>query len=102
MNNKSTKKKGVTVDDLAVTVNNLTATVNDLAMTIEELVQMTQRGFEDIIAKMATKADVNKRFDVIDTRLDRIEYLLVGGLSNRLEMLEDKMRIVQTSLARKK
>lgn len=56
MNNKTKKKKGITVDGLAV---------------------MVQRGFEDT----ASKADVmriDSRLSGIDVRLDRIENLLVS------------------------
>ena len=106
MNKKLAKKKGVTIDDLAVIVQRgfreSAAGIKSNTADIEHLAQMTQRGFEEITAKMVTKDEVNKRFDAVDKRLDRIEYLLVGGLNNRFEILKNKMHIMQTSLGRKK
>lgn len=48
------KKKGVTIDDLVV---------------------MVQKGLNDVDEKMATKGEMNKRFDLVDKRLDKIENL---------------------------
>ena len=41
---------------------------------------------------------VNKRFDGIDQRLDKIENLLIRAHENRIERLEDVMRVVKTKL----
>lgn len=86
MNKKAKKKKGITVDELAI---------------------MVQRGFEDTASKTdtASKADIariDSRLSGIDVRLDRIENLLLRGHDNRIELLEDKMRMVQTALACRK
>ncbi|MBI2046229.1 MAG: hypothetical protein HYT28_02320 [Parcubacteria group bacterium] len=83
----------VKVDDLATTVDGLTVKVDDLEMTVEELARMTQRGFENT----ATKTDVTR----IDIRLDHIENLLIRAHENRIEILEDKMRQVQTTLGQR-
>lgn len=83
------KKKGITIDDLAM---------------------MVQRGFEntatkDYVDKHFDAIDkrfdaVDKRLDGIDIRLNRIENLLLRAHENRIEILEDKMRQVQTTLGK--
>lgn len=73
--------------------------------TIDDLAGMVQKGFVGVDKRfddMATKDDlteVNTRLDGIDTRLEHIENMLLRAHENRLEKLEDKMRVVETALA---
>ena len=71
---------------------------------IEELAIMTARGFVDISNRMATKNEVNKRFEEIDGRFQKIEdrFEEVGDRFDRLEykvaqgfdILTDKLKLV--------
>lgn len=66
-------------------------------ITIDGLAMMVQRGCEDVTTKFDA---VDKRLDGIDIRLNRIENLLLSAHENRIEILEDKMRQVQTALGK--
>lgn len=75
-------------------------------MNIDKLAIMIKNGFDNVDEKMATKQEmqegfdvVNKRFDGIDARLNKIENLLIRAHENRIERLEDNMRLVKTKLA---
>ncbi|HEY4511418.1 MAG TPA: hypothetical protein VJH55_01110 [Candidatus Paceibacterota bacterium] len=57
---------------------------------IEDLAVMTQNGFNELNGEM------NKQFEEVNIRLDRIENLILTDHRNRLERLEDRMRIVET------
>jgi hypothetical protein len=73
------KKKKITIDDLAV---------------------MIARGFEATASKeeMNNRFDrVNEKFDEMEERLDRIENLILTDHRNRLERLEDKVRVLETA-----
>ena len=77
---KGTKKKEVTIDGLAI---------------------MVQRGFESTALKIDMDEGfvrVDKRLDIIDKRLDRNENILIRAHENRIERLEDELRIVKTHL----
>lgn len=66
---------------------------------IDGLASMVARGFEHT----ATKKDISEvrtRLDGIDDRLDRIENLLIRAHENRIERLEDKVRVLETALGR--
>ena len=64
-------------------------------MTIEDLAVMTKNAF-DRIDRRFDKMD--ERFDKVEARLDRIENLLIRGLENRMDRVEDKVRVVETKL----
>ena len=57
---------------------------------IEDLAVMTQNGFNELNGEM------NKQFEEVNIRLDRIENLILTDHRNRIERLEDRMRIVET------
>jgi len=61
------KKKSITIDDLAV---------------------MVQKGF----AETATKNEMNKRFDLVDERFDKIEKLILADHKKRIERLEMEVK----------
>ncbi|MBX4210573.1 hypothetical protein KW783_01225 [Candidatus Parcubacteria bacterium] len=79
-------------------------------VTIDDLAVMVQKGFQEIRSEMATKADIlnlEKRFDnleerleKVEERLDRIENIILTDYRNRLEKLEDKIRILETAKGR--
>jgi len=71
-------------------------------ITIDDLAHMIQ---EHVVTKMATKEElhtgfqtVNSRLDKVDIRLDRIENLLLRDHLNRIERLEDSIRVVKTKV----
>lgn len=53
-------------------------------ITTEDLARMIQKGF----LETAKKAEVNKRFDKVEDRLERIEKLLIAEHRRRIERLE--------------
>lgn len=75
-------------------------------ITIDDLAIMVQKGFNET----ASKTDMNVRFEVIDARfdavdarfdkvderLDRIENILIRAHDDRLDRLEDSVRILKT------
>lgn len=73
-------------------------------VTIEDLAGMTQRGFDGVDKRFGQvdskiesfRAEVNQRFEHIDARFDHIENLLIRAHENRIEKLEDDMRILKT------
>lgn len=82
-------------------------------MTIDELARITQKGFEGVGAEIKElREDMNNRFQKVDERFDkvetrfgtveeglnRIENRFVGAHENRIERLEDDMRVVKTTL----
>jgi len=71
-------------------------------ITTDDLARMIQ---ENVVAKMATTDElrasfrgVNERLDKVETRLDRIDNLLLRDHLNRIEHLEDAMRQVKTKV----
>ena len=66
-------------------------------VTIEDLARMGQKGFEET----AKRIDMNSRFDLVESRLDRIEKFLLEEHRRRIEKLEDQMQEVRNALAMK-
>lgn len=69
------------------------------AATIDTLARMVKEGFDRTAAKSElaeVKRDMDQRFDHMNDRFDRVENILYGGLSNRLEKLEDEVRVLKT------
>ncbi len=64
-------------------------------MTIEDLAVITQQGF------VGLEDRVNKRFDNVEGRLDRIENTLYLRHDNRLDKIEDKLLQIQVILGKK-
>ncbi len=59
------------------------------SVTIEDLAVMVKKGF----------ADVDKRFDGVDDRLDRIEKLILADHKRRIERLEEQVKDLRDLLA---
>ena len=83
--------KEVTNEDLARVVQKGFEGVDK---QIENLATMTAKGFEET----ASKVDLQKVETRLDRRLDRIENLLIRDHNNRIERLEDKVRVLETAL----
>ncbi len=66
-------------------------------ITIEDLARMIQEGFMET----AKKDEVNKRFDKIEDRLERIEKLILADHGKRIERLEDQIKELKELLALK-
>ncbi|MFA6552600.1 MAG: hypothetical protein WCT19_03835 [Candidatus Paceibacterota bacterium] len=68
-------------------------------MTIDDLAVMVQNGFAETAKNMDYKFDlVNGRLDGIDKRLDVIENINIAGQYRRIEVLEDKVLLIKTTL----
>ena len=70
-------------------------------MTMEKLAIMVKNGFDVTATKEEMRGGfgvMDKRFNEVEKRLDRIENLLIRDHSNKIERLEDSMRIVKTKL----
>ncbi len=73
-------------------------------ITIEDLAAMTQRGFAGVDEKFTgtdnkiegLRTEMNTRFNEINTRFDRIENLLLRAHENRLDRIEDDIRVLKT------
>ena len=76
------------------------------SITIDKLATMVQKGFNEVTDKMATKLEmengfrkVNKSFDEIDKRLDKIENTILEQYANRIKYLEERVRKLEDALA---
>lgn len=70
-------------------------------VTIEDLARMVQEGFEDTAKKIDMDARfdaVDERFNVMETRLDRIEKFLLAEHQRRIERIEDDVRVLKDAL----
>jgi len=65
------------------------------SITIEDLARMIQKGF----LETAKKTEVNKRFDKVEDRLERIEKLLIAEHRRRIEKLEEDVKELKELLA---
>jgi len=64
-------------------------------ITIGDLARMVQKGF----LETAKKDEVNKRFDKVENRLERIEKLLIADHRRRIEKLEIAVKDLKELLA---
>ncbi len=64
-------------------------------VTIDDLARMIQKGF----LETAKKSEVNKRFDNVENRLERIEKLLIAEHRRRIEKLETDVKELKELLA---
>ena len=68
-------------------------------VTIDDLAVMVQKGFDDVTDKMATKSEMNHRFDLADKRFDKIEKLILSDHRERIEKLETGLKELKDLLA---
>jgi glutamyl-tRNA reductase len=65
-------------------------------VTIDDLAGMVQNGFSELKGEMNEKfALVDKRFDEIDTRLDRIENIVIARHDREIEQLRERVLILE-------
>jgi hypothetical protein len=84
------------------TIGNIPATTQDVETAVEHAVEklalMINEGFKATATKEDLKA-VTTRLDGIDSRLDRIEHLLLAKQEQRLNDLETRMKRLEDALA---
>jgi hypothetical protein len=71
--------------------NNIT-TIEGLA----EMIQRTMASKEDI---KEFRAEVQQKFELVESRLDRIEHLLIEEQRRKIENLETRMKKLEDALA---
>lgn len=64
-------------------------------VTIDDLARMVAKGFEET----AKRKEVNARFDVVESRLERIEKLVLADHKRRIEKLEEEVKELRELLA---
>lgn len=64
-------------------------------VTIDDLARMVQKGF----LETAKRDEVNKRFDKVEDRLERIEKLILADHKRRIERLEIEVKELKELLA---
>lgn len=62
-------------------------------ITINDLAIMVAKGFEET----AKKSDMDKKFESIDKRFDRIENILIKQHSDKIENLERRVAQLETA-----
>lgn len=73
------------------------------SLTIDDLARMVQKGFEHTASKDEIgdmRHETKAEFSDIRKRLDRIENILIRGHENRIERLEDKVRVMEVAFSR--
>jgi hypothetical protein len=91
----------ITTNELSAEIGGVAEKVDRLVETADNLAISTARGFENTAAKedlAVLRQEMNARFNETTMRLDRIEGALYRALDNRIERLEDRVRVVETSL----
>ncbi len=80
-------------------------TPQKIEITLEDVLNVTQKGFErmdkrfeEIEEKMATKEELNAMELRLTEKIDKVDSRL-GGLTRRVDALEDSNRIIKTNLA---
>jgi len=63
---------------------------------LAEMIQRTMAGKEDI---KEFRAEVQQKFELVESRLDRIENLLIEEQRRKIENLETRMKKLEDALA---
>lgn len=90
-------KKNITIDDLADLMQKGFANAEkDTDKKIDDLALMVQKGFNDVTDKMATKSEMNKRFEQVDKRFEQMDKRFDGmvtkaEMNRRFDGLEDRV-----------
>jgi len=64
------------------------------SVTLDDLAEMVNRGFDDVSSRMATKIDVDERFDGVDERFEQVDKRLthidleLGHMGARMDNME--------------
>jgi len=64
-------------------------------ITIDDLAKMVQKGF----LETAKKNEVDKRFDIVESKLEKIEKLVLADHKRRIERLEYEVKELKGLLA---
>ena len=69
------------------------ATKKNVDDRFDKFALMVQRGFNDVTDKMATKSEMNKRFEQVDKRFESLENSIVtkAEMNRRFDGLEDRV-----------
>jgi hypothetical protein len=88
------------------TIRKIPATKQDVETTVEKAIDklalMINEGFKGTASKedmTALEERVNTRFDDVESRLDRIEHLLLEEQKRKIEDLETRMKRLEDALA---
>ncbi|MBI4120538.1 MAG: hypothetical protein HY454_03690 [Parcubacteria group bacterium] len=69
-------------------------------VTIDGLAIMVSKGFAETKFDVnSLRSDMNKRFDAVDKRFDRMENLILADHKRRIEKLELDMKELKNALA---
>ena len=68
-------------------------------ITNQELLDFVNRSFFNLEKKISTKDELRDFRNEMETRLDRIENILIAGHDRRIEKIEDDLRLIKTKLA---
>jgi len=71
-------------------------------ITIDDLARMVKKGFDETAKKIDVDGQfkaVDKRFDIIEDRLDKIEKLILADHKRRIEKLETEVKELKELLA---
>ena len=68
-------------------------------ITNQELLDSVNRSFSNLEKKISTKDELRDFRNEMETRLDRIENILIAGHDRRIEKIEDDLRLIKTKLA---
>ena len=69
-------------------------------ITTENLTRMVQKGFETTASDIDTlRSEMKMEFSDVRKRLDRIENILLRAHENRIEHLEDKVRVIEVAFS---
>jgi oligoendopeptidase F len=67
--------------------------------TIEGLAEMIQRTMASKEDIKEFRREVNQKFELVESRLDRIEHLLIEEQRRKIENLETRMKKLEDALA---
>mgnify|MGYP003393041206 CR=1 FL=1 len=80
--------------------------IDELGELIGNLAIMVKNGFDDIYARFDRIDErfeqIDERFDRMDKRFDRMENISLGGHDRRIEILEDKVGVINKKLGLKR
>jgi hypothetical protein len=68
-------------------------------ITINDLAIMVQKGFSDIESRMATKAEMNKKFEAMDKQFEVIDRRF-GAMDKKFDRIDNRFDFVDKKLAR--
>jgi hypothetical protein len=70
--------------------------------TIDDLAKMINEGFKSTATKedvAALRSEMNHKFEAVESRLDRIEHLLLEEQKREIEDLKQRMKRLEDALA---